>query len=98
MANIKRTRKVEKDDEGVDIIAVAALYFPWVMVLMRAVVDISKYHKKPAIVCIDTPTEAAYEEVKALEESNIPAYPLPERAVTGLAGLVRYGKILKSLS
>ena len=86
------------EDEGVDLVAVAALYFPVTMGLMRAVVDLSKYHKKPAIVCIDTPTEAACEEVKALEESGIPAYPLPERAVTGLAGLVRYGKILRSLS
>ena len=29
-----------------------------------------------------------------IEKNRVPVYPLPERAITGLAGLARYGAIL----
>ena len=48
-------------------------------------------------VCIDSPREVAHIELNALEESGIPVYSLPERAVTGLAGLVRYREILRTV-
>lgn len=89
--------KVVLEDNGVDAVTVAAVYYPLNMELMRAVIDISKYYKKPITVCLDSPGGAAYADLNALEESHIPTYPLPERAVTGLAGLVKYGKILKAI-
>lgn len=89
--------RVVLEDNGVDAVTVAAVYYPLNMELMRAVIDISKYYKKPITVCLDSPGGAAYADLNALEESHIPTYPLPERAVTGLAGLVKYGKILKAI-
>jgi len=93
----RKILKVILEDEGVDVVAVAAVYNPPTMELMRAVVDVSKRYKNPVTVCLAPPTEAACSDVKSLEERGIPTYPLPERAVTGLAGLVRYGEILKRL-
>jgi acyl-CoA synthetase (NDP forming) len=86
--------KVVLDDDSVDAIVVAAVFYSTNMELMRAVVDIAKDSKKPITVCLDSPRGAAYAEIIVLEESGIPTYPLPERAVAGLAGLVRYGEIL----
>ena len=83
------------DDDGVDAVTVAAVFYGSNMEVMRAVVDVAGYSKKPITVCLDSPRGAAYAEISALEESGIPTYPLPERAVSGLAGLVRYGQILK---
>ena len=63
---------------------------------MTAAIDTAKDYKKPMLVCIDSPRGVASSQMDALEKSRIPTYPLPERAATGLAGLVRYGDILKA--
>jgi len=89
--------KVVLEDDGVDAVTVAAVFYGSNMELMRAVVDIARCYKKPITVCLDSPGGLAYAELNALEENHIPTYPLPERAVIGLAGLVRYGEILKAI-
>ncbi len=86
--------KVVLDDDGVDALTVAAVFYSTNMEVMRAVVDVARGSKKPITVCLDSPRGVAYAEIGALESNNIPTYPLPERAITGLAGLVRYGEIL----
>jgi len=83
------------DDDGVDAIIVAAVFYSTNMELMRAVVDIAGEAKKPMTVCLDSPRGAAYAEINALEASGVPVFPLPERAVSGMAGLVKYGEIVK---
>ncbi len=80
-------------DEGVDAIAVAAVFYSTNMELMRAVVDVAQDAQKPIVVCLDSPRGAAYAEIDTLETSGVPVFPLPERAVGALAGLVRYGKV-----
>ena len=87
--------KVVLDDDGVDAVTVAAVFYSSNMELMRAIVDTAKNYKKPITVCLDSPRGVAYAEISTLEESGVPTYPLPERAVTGLAALVRYGEIVK---
>ena len=89
--------KVVLDDDGVDAVTVAAVFYGSNMELIRAVVDIAKDSKKPITVCLDSPGGLAYAEINALEGSGIPTYPLPERAITGLGGLIRYGGILKAV-
>ena len=89
--------KVVLEDDGVDAVTVAAVFYGSNMELMRAVVDIARYYKKPITVCLDSPGGLAYAELNALEENRIPTYPLPERAVTGLAGLVKYREILTAI-
>jgi acyl-CoA synthetase (NDP forming) len=80
-------------DDGVDAIAVAAVFYSTNMELMRAVVDVARDAQKPIVVCLDSPKGSAYAEIDALETSGVPVFPLPERAVGALAGLVRYGKV-----
>ena len=87
--------RVVLEDAGVDGVIVAAAFFPPGMEVVRAVIDIAGYCGKPITVCLYSPLGMAYAELHALEESRIPVYPFPERAVAGLAGLVRYGRILR---
>ncbi len=87
--------RVVLDDGGVDGVVVGAVFLGSNMGLMWAVVDIAKDDKKPIAVCLDSPHGAAQAEITALEESGVPTYPLPERAVSGLAALVKYGKIVR---
>jgi len=83
------------DDDGVDAIIVAAVFYSTNMELMRAVVDIAGEAKKPVTVCLDSPRGVASAEISALEAAGVPTFPLPERAVSGLAGLVKYGEIVR---
>ena len=80
-------------DEGVDAIIVAAVFYSTNMELMRAVVDVAKDAQKPIVVCLDSPRGTAYAEINALESAGVPVFPLPERAVSALAGMVKYGRI-----
>jgi acetyl-CoA synthetase (ADP-forming) len=87
--------KAVLEDDGVDAIIVAAVFYASNMELMRAVIDIAGEAKKPMTVCLDSPRGAAYAEINALEAGGVPVFPLPERAVSGLAGLVKYGEVIK---
>ncbi|MFC1871687.1 acetate--CoA ligase family protein [Chloroflexota bacterium] len=89
--------KTVLEDEGVDAAIVAALYYASNMQLIQAVIDTAGEYKKPVTVCLDSPLGAASSQLEALERSHIPAYSLPERAVTGMAGLVKYGEIIRSM-
>ena len=80
-------------DEGVDAIIVAAVFYSSNMELMRAVVDIAPQSPKPIVACLDSPRGTAYAEINALETSGVPVFPLPERAVSAMAGMVKWGKI-----
>jgi acyl-CoA synthetase (NDP forming) len=80
-------------DENVDAIVVAAVFYNSNMELMRAVVDVAPQSPKPIVVCLDSPKGTAYAEIDALESAGVPVFPLPERAVSALAGLVKYGGI-----
>jgi acetyltransferase len=85
--------EVTLQDEGVDAVIVASVYYTGE--LTRAVTEIGQYSHKPIIACHSSFGGGSDDQQKALEENHIPTYPLPDRAVTGLAGLVRYGEILK---
>jgi acyl-CoA synthetase (NDP forming) len=79
-------------DENVDAIVIAAVFYSTNMELMRAVVDVAQNAQKPLVVCLDSPKGTAYAEINALETIGVPVFPLPERAVSAMAGLVKYGK------
>jgi len=91
----RRMLELVLNDDGVDAIIVAAVFYASNMELMRAVADIAGEAKKPMTVCLDSPRGAAQAEINALEASGVPVSPLPERAVNGMAGLVKYGEIAK---
>jgi acyl-CoA synthetase (NDP forming) len=76
-------------DEGVDAIAVAAVFYSSNMELMRAVIEVAQDSKKPIVVCLDSPGGTAYAEIEALESAGVPVFPLPERAIGALSALVK---------
>ncbi|MGD9116449.1 MAG: CoA-binding protein [Dehalococcoidia bacterium] len=76
-------------DEGVDAVIAAAVFYNSNMELMRAVADVARDAQKPIVVCLDSPKGAAYAEIEALESAGVPVFPLPERAVSAMAGLLK---------
>ncbi|MFC2014924.1 acetate--CoA ligase family protein [Chloroflexota bacterium] len=86
--------KTVMDDDGVDAVIAATVYYAPSMEMMKALIELAKDEIKPVTVCLDSPLGAADAQLKMLEKSGIPAYPMPERAVTGMAGLARWGKII----
>jgi len=90
--------KVVLEDDGVDMIVTGFPYSNVAIKLNRALLDISSHHQKPiAYVSVDSQVREDIMEKTKLEENNIPVYPLPERAITGLAALVKYGRILRTI-
>jgi len=90
--------RVVMEDDSVDMLAVAGAYIYFQIGFMRAVVDISSCCRKPiTFTCLHSLVERDIKEIAKLEKNNVPVYPLPERAVTGLAGLAKYGEILKAV-
>lgn len=81
-------------DDGVDAVIIASVFYDTHMELIRAAIDVTKSPHKPIVVCLDSPGGLAAAQIDSLETNGIPTYPLPERAVTGVAGLVRYGEIM----
>jgi acyl-CoA synthetase (NDP forming) len=96
-SNYENSRGILKavlEDDGVDAAVVAFLSFELSQELPKAIINVSKHYRKPITVCLGSlgPAESVQ---KALEDANIPTYPFPDRAITGLSGLIRYGNILK---
>ena len=88
--------KVVLEDDGVDAVSVNTFVD---MGLTKAVAEISKCYSKPITVCLyPVAVGADYPYSTGLEENNVPTYPFPERAITGLAGLIKYGRILETTS
>jgi acyl-CoA synthetase (NDP forming) len=81
-------------DDGVDAIIIAFLFYHGNAELIRAAIEVTESHRKPILVCLDSPHGLATAQIELLETNGIPTYPLPERAVTGIAGLVRYRQIM----
>jgi acyl-CoA synthetase (NDP forming) len=84
------------EDDGVDALVVAFISFELSMELPKAMIDVTGRYKKPVAVCLGS-LGAAEGVIKELEDASIPTYPFPDRAITGLAGLVKYGEILKTV-
>ncbi len=86
------------EDDGVDMVAISLAYSDTNVQLNQAIVDISKHYRKPIAYAFLRPLEAkAAVEVAEIERNGVPAYPFLERAVAGLAGLFRYGEILRAI-
>lgn len=83
-------------DDGVDALVVAFISFELSMELPKAMIDVTRRYKKPVTVCLGS-LGAPEGVTKELEDASIPTYPFPDRAITGLAGLVKYGKILRTV-
>jgi acetyl-CoA synthetase (ADP-forming) len=81
-------------DNGVNAVIIASVFYDADVELIRAAIDVTKSPHKPIVVCLDSPGGLATAQIDLLEKNGIPTYPLPERTVTGVAGLVRYGEIM----
>ena len=90
--------KVVMEDSGVDMLAIGGGPPRIIANFNKAMQGISNSHRKPmTFVSVNSLEREAITEIDELEKNNVPVYPFPERAVTGLAGLAKYGKILKAV-
>jgi len=83
-------------DSGVDAVSASVGGASAAIGFARATIDAFKEHKKPVTVCLGPLSTSVAEMIALFEGNGIPTYPLPERAVTGLSALVRYGEILRA--
>ncbi len=90
-------------DENVDAVIVFYLDFfgMFTNAVSQDLLSLKEELGKPIVMCVNFPTSvSAGETVEALaklQENGIPVYPLPERAVKALKGLVRRGEIERAL-
>ncbi|MBI4285253.1 MAG: CoA-binding protein [Chloroflexi bacterium] len=89
-AACREMMRVVLEDDGVDAISVITVADS---PLNDAIADVA-HHRKPITVCLFTPLGSA--PLDKFAGIQVPAYPTPEQAVNGLAGLVRYGAIRRS--
>jgi acyl-CoA synthetase (NDP forming) len=85
-------------DNSVNAAIVASVFYDADVELARAVIDVAKSFHKPIVFCTDSPAGLANALIDLLEKNGIPTYPLPERAVTGVAGLIRYGEMMANFA
>ena len=83
-------------DSGVDAVTASVGGASAAMDFAQSAIDAHREYKKPITVCLGPYSMSATEQVALFENNHIPTYPLPERAVTGLSALVRYGEILRA--
>jgi len=85
-------------DENVDALVVFLLHHPF-MDLRRIVHPLLRQRMlspKPILLGVNTLQGSIPEEVAELEIRGIPVYPLPDRAIRALKGLVQYGEFLRN--
>ena len=82
-------------EEEVDALVVSCVYHPLNTPLIESFINLveEKAVTKPIVSFGSSPKGIADQQIARLEMNSIPIYPLPDRAVKALAGLVRYGKI-----
>ena len=84
-------------DRNIDLVIILALHHPptITMDMPKKILGIIRDYRKPAIV-VDIGGLGLSNTVRRIfDNSSIPAYPLPERAVSGACGLVEYGMWLR---
>ena len=88
--------KCVMEDDNVDMVAANLVELNPGIGYTAAILEMPRYYRKPMVVsCSSSFTGKDLKIIAEIERNHVPVYPLPERAITGLAGLVRYGKILK---
>ena len=91
------------NDDNVDAIIVFYLDVASILTagISEQLIPLAKELRKPIIVCANFPVSLASAETEEgmqnFHAHGIPVYPLPERAVKALRGLVRRGEIVRSL-
>jgi len=83
-------------DSGVDAVVAAVGGASVASGFARASAEALKKHGKPMTACLGPFSMSADELVPMFEENGIPTYPLPDRAITGMSALVRYGEIQRA--
>lgn len=81
------------EDGGVDGVTASLDSSTISLPFTRAVTEIAPGYHKPMTVSLGPEGSSAIVQQHLFEEKSIPTYPVPERAVTGLASLVQYGAI-----
>ena len=83
-------------DGNVDAVLVAFISFDLSRELPKALIEVAAETKKPIVACVGS-LGSVEDTIKVMEKAGIPVYPFPDRACTGLTGLVKYGIIRESI-
>ncbi|RJP71963.1 MAG: hypothetical protein C4532_06700, partial [Candidatus Abyssobacteria bacterium SURF_17] len=96
--------RIVLNDENVDAVIVFYLDVMsfFTTALSEKLVPLAKEIRKPIVVCANFPVKLSSAEtaegLARFEDSGIPVYPLPARAVKALKGMVRRGRIEAALA
>ncbi|MCX5915193.1 MAG: hypothetical protein NTX30_00735, partial [Deltaproteobacteria bacterium] len=84
-------------DENVDALVIFLLHHPFMTPgrIKSPVLRQKQRSGKPILVCANSPRGLSEKEVEELEASGIPVYSFPDRTIRALAGLIRYGEVLR---
>ena len=93
----EETVRLILNDANVDALLIFLLHHPFMTPrrIKNPLVRQKAQTAKPILLCANSPRGLIEEEVKDLENSGIPVYPLPDRTIRALLGLFRYGHILE---
>jgi acyl-CoA synthetase (NDP forming) len=82
-------------DENVDALVIFLLHHPFMTPgrIKAPVLRQRERSRKPILLCANSPRGLIEEEVEELERNGIPVYPLPDRTIRALRGLVEYGEV-----
>ncbi|MFC1923991.1 acetate--CoA ligase family protein [Chloroflexota bacterium] len=85
--------EVMLSEEGVDAIVVSCVYHPLNVPIIDSFINLlePKAITKPVIAFGSSPDGINDGQIARLEKNRVPVYPLPDRAVKALVGLVKYG-------
>lgn len=85
------------EDNNVDALVIFLLHHPFMPLrrIAEAVHRQRKVSKKSILLGVNAPPGSIGEEVAELEAQGIPVYPLPERAIRALKGMIEYGELIK---
>jgi len=88
------------NDENVDGLVIFLLHHPFMTPRRIAgpLLRQKQLSSKPIVLGANSPRGFIEGEIAELEAKGIPVYPLPERAIKALKGLVEYGKVIKKTS
>ncbi len=86
-------------DNHVDALVIFLLEHPFMTPAQIAgpLLRKKKSTSKPILLCVNSPRGIIEKEMAEVENVGIPVYPLPQRAVRALKGLVEYGEVRKRM-
>jgi acyl-CoA synthetase (NDP forming) len=88
------------NDSNVDALVIFLLQHPFMTPrqITPSLLRQKQSSPKPILLCANSPRGLIEDEIAELENRGIPVYPLPQRAIRALKGLLEYGEVKKRMA